>query len=132
MSSRFPLRRRRFLSATGLLAAACLLCASGAEAHAIIIGAKPAANAKVPGGPLDILLQYNSRIDVSLSRLSLTDPAGKSSVLEIAGGHKPGLLTAKANLSAPGQWLLRWQVLSIDGHVTRGEIPFTVEAKTAP
>jgi methionine-rich copper-binding protein CopC len=132
MTLRILMRRRRVLSAAGLFAAACLLGAGGAEAHAIIVGAKPAVNAKVPEGPLDILLQYNSRIDVSLSRLSLTDPAGKSSVLEIAGGNKPGLLTAKASLNAPGQWLLRWQVLSIDGHVTRGEIPFTVEAKTAP
>ncbi len=132
MIARILLRRRRILSATGLLIAACLLHASAAEAHAVIIGAKPAANAKVPEGPLDILLQYNSRIDVSLSRLSLTDPAGKSSVLEIAAGDKPGSLTAHANLDAPGQWLLRWQVLSIDGHVTRGEIPFMAEAKTAP
>jgi len=132
MVARMRTRRRRILSATGLLVAACLLQAGGAEAHAIIIGAKPAVNAKVPQGPLDILLQYNSRIDVSLSRLSLTDPAGKSSVLEAAAGDKPGSLTAHADLDAPGQWLLRWQVLSIDGHVTRGEIPFTVEAKTAP
>ncbi|WP_245326709.1 copper resistance protein CopC, partial [Bradyrhizobium sacchari] len=23
-------------------------------------------------------------------------------------------------------WHLRWQVLSVDGHITRGDIPFTV------
>jgi methionine-rich copper-binding protein CopC len=27
---------------------------------------------------------------------------------------------------APGDYRLRWQVLAYDGHITRGEIPFTV------
>ena len=27
---------------------------------------------------------------------------------------------------APGSYVLRWQVLSVDGHITRGDIPFKV------
>jgi hypothetical protein len=26
----------------------------------------------------------------------------------------------------PGVYVLRWQVLAIDGHITRGDVPFTV------
>jgi methionine-rich copper-binding protein CopC len=29
---------------------------------------------------------------------------------------------------AAGAYRLRWQVLASDGHITRGEIPFTVTA----
>jgi len=29
---------------------------------------------------------------------------------------------------APGAHVLRWQVLAIDGHITRGDVPFTVVA----
>ena len=34
-------------------------------------------------------------------------------------------IDAEAHLETPGEWRLRWQVLSIDGHITRGDIPFT-------
>jgi methionine-rich copper-binding protein CopC len=27
---------------------------------------------------------------------------------------------------APGAYVLRWQVLAVDGHITRGDVPFTV------
>jgi len=26
----------------------------------------------------------------------------------------------------PGLYSLRWQVLAVDGHITRGDVPFTV------
>jgi len=34
-------------------------------------------------------------------------------------------LNAHATLK-PGSYTLRWQALAPDGHITRGEIPFTV------
>ena len=38
-------------------------------------------------------------------------------------------LVGKANGLAPGKYKIRWQVLAIDGHITRGDIPFTVKAR---
>jgi homogentisate 1,2-dioxygenase len=38
-------------------------------------------------------------------------------------------LIAKASGFAPGRYKIRWQVLAIDGHITRGDIPFTVQAR---
>jgi methionine-rich copper-binding protein CopC len=35
------------------------------------------------------------------------------------------VLTATVTLT-PGTYVLRWQVLAIDGHITRGDVPFTV------
>ena len=26
----------------------------------------------------------------------------------------------------PGDYVARWQVLAVDGHITRGDVPFTV------
>ena len=37
----------------------------------------------------------------------------------------PDLLTSTVTLT-PGVYVLRWQVLAIDGHITRGDVPFTV------
>ncbi len=133
MMRRPSLRRRIFLLAAAVsLPAAVFLPAQRAEAHAIIVSSKPAANSKVPQGPIDILLQYNSRIDIDLSRVSLVDPAGQVSALAAAAGAAPGSLVAQGSADTLGQWKLRWQVLSEDGHITRGEIPFLVVAKTAP
>ena len=126
-------RRRFFLRwAFGCLLAGLLLPAHHAQAHAIVVSSKPAFNSKVTQGPIDILLQFNSRIDLELSRVSLVDPAGKISALAAAGGATPGSLVAQGNADVIGPWKLRWQVLSADGHITRGEIPFLVIEKTAP
>jgi methionine-rich copper-binding protein CopC len=29
----------------------------------------------------------------------------------------------------PGAYTLKWQVLATDGHITRGSVPFIVDAK---
>ena len=125
--------RRLFLLGVFLGAlAGLLLLGRSAEAHAIIVSSTPAANSKMPQGPLDILLQFNSRIQIDLSRVDLVDPAGKVAALSIAEGNTGGSLTAQARADAAGKWTLRWQVLSVDGHITRGEIPFVVTDKTVP
>lgn len=122
-----PLTHRLFSLAAPILAVAMLLLsASSAGAHAIILSSKPAANSQVAQGPVDILLQYNSRIDIDHSRVSLVDPAGKVTALTVVEGSAPGSLTASGKADAPGKWIIRWQALSLDGHITRGEIPFQV------
>jgi copper resistance protein C len=129
---RKPRRRQFMLGAVAMALAGLFWPARPAAAHAIIVSSKPARNDKVALGPVDVVLQFNSRIDISLSRVSLVDPVGKVSALSIASGSAPGSLVARATTDAIGPWKLRWQVLSVDGHITRGEIPFLVVAKTAP
>jgi copper resistance protein C len=38
----------------------------------------------------------------------------------------PDLLSATGHGLAKGPYVLRWQVLASDGHITRGEVPFQV------
>lgn len=129
------LRANRWFLLLGLLAgmlAGAFSFAHTAEAHAIIVSSKPAANSTLPQGAVDILLQFNSRIQIALSRLSLVDPQGKVAAVPIAAGPILGSIVAQAKTDTAGRWTLRWQVLSVDGHITRGEIPFIVVAKTTP
>ena len=35
-------------------------------------------------------------------------------------------LVRSTDALSPGAYVLRWQVLAIDGHITRGDIPFVV------
>jgi methionine-rich copper-binding protein CopC len=103
-----------------------MLAPSAASAHAILVKSEPATGANVPAGSVDMSFRYNSRIDRARSRLTLTSPDRTQSVLKIAPSGPPDLLEASAKLTTPGAYVVRWQVLAIDGHITRGDVPFTV------
>lgn len=95
-------------------------------AHAVIIKSDPAAGARVHGPGIDFHLQYNSRIDPKLSRLVLDLPDGSQRSLSIRPEDSLDTLAAAATGLSPGSYRLHWQVLSVDGHITRGDIPFEV------
>ena len=98
-----------------------------AAAHAIIQSAAPAANAKVDGPDVDVLLRYNSRLDQQRSRLTVTLPDGGLRPLRVVQNPaEPAALAARLVGLAPGAYVLHWQVLAVDGHMTRGNVPFTV------
>lgn len=98
-----------------------------ADAHAIIESATPAVGAVVSGPDFDVTLRYNSRLDHRRSRLSLTGPDGGTRSLPIIlPATDPASLSARATGLASGAYVLHWQVLAVDGHMTRGNIPFTV------
>jgi copper resistance protein C len=97
-----------------------------AGAHAILMQSEPAAGASVPRGKLDMSFRYNSRIDRARSRITLSRPDHSQTVLTISPVGPPDLLQTSADLTAPGGYIVRWQVLAIDGHITRGDVPFTV------
>ena len=103
-----------------------MLDAAAAAAHAIVIAAQPDVDAVVAGAALPIELRFNSRIDRERSRLTLIAPDGSTAILPLKSDAPPDLLTSSASGLKPGAYRLRWQVLSVDGHITRGDIPFTV------
>ena len=73
-------------------------------------------------------LSYNSRIDAARSRLLLIRPDKTETVLPVGPDSAANVLTATATLAA-GAYTLRWQVLAVDGHITRGDLPFTVTGR---
>jgi methionine-rich copper-binding protein CopC len=115
----------RRLTATLLLGCA-FLGPVPAGAHAIVVAATPAADGVVAGPRVPIELRFNSRIDRERSRLVLVAPDGREVPLALAGAEAPDVLSAEAGGLAPGRYRLRWQVLGLDGHITRGDIPFSV------
>ena len=115
---------RPWALALGLLA---LVWSGGAMAHAIILSSTPQAGTTVPGPDADVMLRYNSRLDLGRSRLSLILPDHSLKPLKvIADPAQPAALGARLEGLAPGAYMLHWQVLAVDGHMTRGNIPFTV------
>ena len=107
-----------------VVVALCCAPAVG-QAHAILLESQPAAGGSIAAGHIDVRLRFNSRIDASRSRLTLTLPDHRKSILPATAAGAGNLLDATADL-APGAYSLRWQVLAIDGHITRGDVPFSV------
>lgn len=124
---RFHTRPAGRLAVLGtFLLALAVLHPSRAAAHAILIASQPPDGGHVAAGTISIRLQYNSRIDRVRSRLALTGPDRTQATLPILPKGAPDEMNATAKLS-PGGYVLRWQVLAIDGHITRGDIAFSVD-----
>lgn len=118
---RFGMRLQRILPLLVLL-----LVPQGVWAHAIVLKSSPAVDAVLSGNDVPIRLRFNSRIDRARSKMMLFAPDGTQQSLTPAAESPADGLNAEAKALAPGTWHLRWQVLSVDGHITRGDIPFTV------
>lgn len=103
-----------------------LLLPAAAHAHAILIDSQPAARSVAAPGTEHIVLRFNSRVDHGRSRLALRT-GGAEQVLRVSPAGAQDVLDAQADL-VPGDYVLRWQVLAVDGHITRGDVPFQVKA----
>ena len=110
----------------GVSAAVIAVSPGIARAHAIVVAAQPAMNSTVAQGELEIRLDFNSQIDRKRSRLSLQRPDGSEVIVALAPDGPAGVLAGRAQATQSGRWKLRWQVLSLDGHITRGEVRFSV------
>jgi copper resistance protein C len=107
--------------------AACIfVTAQVAFAHAILVSSTPKIHGTLHGPSIDVDLKFNSRVDGVRSSLSLVLPNGTVQALTLGKQAGPDELATHAQLT-PGKYTLRWQALAVDGHITRGEIPFTVE-----
>jgi methionine-rich copper-binding protein CopC len=98
-----------------------------AFAHAVLLKANPTPHGLVAGPDIDIELQFNSRIDSTRSRLTLVLPDHTTRSVSLQQASTPASLGARLTGLSTGEYILRWQVLAADGHITRGEIPFQVK-----
>jgi len=108
-----------------------LLATTPALGHAILLAGIPAPTSHVKAGKLAVKLRYNSRVDAARSKLTLTGPDHVVVTLQAEAGATPDLLEATTPSLGQGAYTLRWQVLATDGHITRGTVPFTVDAPQA-
>jgi methionine-rich copper-binding protein CopC len=109
------------------IAVALVLTTRVALAHAVLLRSSPGPNASLPGPNVPISLKFNSRVDGSRSTLMLTWPDGKATNLTLDAQKAPDTLTAQAMGLPAGKYAIHWQALAVDGHITRGQIPFEVK-----
>jgi copper resistance protein C len=110
-----------------IVACGMVLAPRVALGHAVLMSSKPGVNSIVSGPDVAVVLKYNSRVDMEHSTLTLLDPDGSVQKIPIDSEPQPGLLSAKLTGLVKGAYVLRWQVLAEDGHITRGKVPFQVK-----
>jgi methionine-rich copper-binding protein CopC len=115
----------------GCAAAILMLIAlplSPAAAHAVVVASTPAADAVVQGPGFNVRVEFNQRIDPKRSKLTIVSAAGQTYPVQMLEVEDVNVLAGQATAIEAGSYRLRWQVLAIDGHITRGEIPFAVSS----
>jgi methionine-rich copper-binding protein CopC len=101
---------------------------SHAAAHALVVESTPAANATIAGPELDLRVRFSDRIDKKRSKLGIASAAGQAYPVQPRDDESADTLAGHAAGLPAGAYRLQWQVLAVDGHITRGEIPFAVTA----
>ena len=96
------------------------------SAHAVLMQSKPKANSTVTGSDVPIWLRFNVRVDGSRSRLHLIASDGSEIAVPTPKQTAPDILESHVSGLKPGSYRLQWQVLASDGHISRGEVQFTV------
>src|SRR5215471_13452932 len=96
------------------------------EGHAILKSSSPASGASVTEPDMPVQLKFNVRVDAARSKLQLLMPDASTVDLTIVESPFPDTLVSKVTGLKAGAYVIRWQVLAPDGHISRGEIPFTV------
>ncbi|ATQ43851.1 copper homeostasis periplasmic binding protein CopC [Caulobacter mirabilis] len=109
-----------------LAAAALLLTAGQAFAHARMTASTPAANAVV-AAPKTITLTFNERVAPAFSSFDLVAPGGRTVKPATAVSKDGKSITGK--LAAPlakGGYTVNWRAVSADGHRMTGTFAFKV------
>lgn len=105
-----------------------ILASSTLWAHAYLVKSVPAQRAVLHRAPAKIQLWFNERLEPQYSSLSLSDVDGKpveTGKAEVSS-EDPKQLSAPIRTLKPGRYLIKYRVLSVDGHIVQDQFSFTV------
>ena len=104
------------------------LGAALAEAHAKLARSEPAAASTLRSGPAEVRLWFTESLEAAFSSAHLLD--GERRPVEGAAGRVDGANPALLRMTLPalgvGRYTVVYRVVSIDSHVTEGELTFSI------
>ena len=111
-----------------LLFFAILSIPAVASAHAYLVKSVPAGRATLFSSPEKIQLWFNERLEPKYSSASVFDPGGKRVDADNAqvSADDPKQLSVALKQLPSGRYMVKFRVLSVDGHVVEQSFPFTV------
>jgi methionine-rich copper-binding protein CopC len=94
-----------------------------------LVKSVPAQRAVLFRAPAKIQLWFNERLEPRYSTLVVSDSQGNpvdSGTAEV-GDDDPKRLSVTVKPLPPGRYMIRYRVLSVDGHIVQDQFPFTVK-----
>jgi methionine-rich copper-binding protein CopC len=112
-----------------LLVTLAFLTPSPAAAHAVVLESSPAPGEVLARPPAQITLRFNSKLEKRFTRVTLATGHQPPAPVTLPAGSDPApdRLVIPIRSLAPGDYVLRYRVLAVDGHITEGALRFTVE-----
>jgi methionine-rich copper-binding protein CopC len=109
--------------------AALGLAAASVFAHARLQGSVPADGSTVAVAPTELRLQYGEPVEAAMSTVAIAGPGGAALTGGPVAADKADARTLVVSLPKlpPGGYRVDWKTVGRDGHVTRGQIRFTVK-----
>ena len=115
----------------------CILAVSPSTVlpHASLIKSVPARRAQIFKSPPQIQLWFSERLEARFSSLRVIDSSGNRVDLDnvAVDTNDPKRISVGVKPLVPGQYKIRFRVLSVDGHIVEDEVPFTIrDTQRAP
>ena len=98
-------------------------------AHAKLIRSRPGPFDVLDSAPAEVQLWFNERLEDEFNSIEVIDSTGRHVEKGISHVHRKdrtNLLVPLGQLSS-GSYVIRWRILSLDGHPARGRFIFTVK-----
>lgn len=120
------MRPRTFFAA--LLCFLMLLVPAFGSAHAYLVKSSPARRAVLLRAPERVQLWFNERLEPHFCLVSVWDrERNRVDFGDVqVGPAEPNKLSVGIPPLLPGAYIVRFRVLSVDGHIVNGEYPFTI------
>ena len=120
-----------------LVAVALLVAAGPVAAHADLDSSEPADGAQLATAPSWVVLRFSGPIEPAGSAVTVTDAAGQRVDADDLRTTDAGRASPTLNVSLQpglpdGGYLVRWKILSDDGHPNSGEFGFAVGNASVP
>ena len=121
----------KFLIALSLAFVLFLLQGNGtpASAHAYPTVSSPADGASLKEPPREVRIQFTEGLELAFSQITVKGPTGE--IVSQGKVRQPAQDTLAVDLKtlSPGNYVVEWQVLSVDTHITEGLLHFSLAPK---
>ena len=99
--------------------------------HTALKRSEPAKDSKLATPPKQISLWFTAKPQLAFTRISLDGPAGHIALDTVVADTGNALHAHVPVLLVGGAYTIHWQTASADGHVIRGDIPFSITGSSA-
>lgn len=120
------MNRSKMVAFMAVAGAAALLTATGAQAHAKLASATPAANAMLMAAPKQIVLKFTEKLQPKFSGFDLSLSGAAVPVKTIVGKNGLTVVGTPAKPLRAGTYTVTWHAVTKDTHRIEGTYTFMV------